>query len=195
MFNFKNRGARPSEGAGESASTHQFEFSPHQIALLQLGFAGVVVLVALNLAGPVAQRMAALPIFGVVNAPTLAAVSVDNPMALPAAIAGPANRDEVQEVDLSKLDEIFLPPPVSEPVKVDSGAKSAEMVKAALAAVRVSAVATGGAFVNGLFISSGSPLGMNIPVENGPPVPVKVFVAGNRVSLKAGEQSRDVVFQ
>ena len=191
MLKFKKGNA---QGSGEAAPTHQFEFSPNQVSLLQLGFAGVVVLIALNFAGPVAQRMSSLPILGVVNAPTFDAVAMDNPMALPAAIAAPANPERGQDVDLSKLDEIFLPPPVDESIQVDAQAKAAEMIKAALAAIQVSAVATGGAFVNGVFIASGSPLGMSIPVDSGPPVPVMVFASGNRVSLKAGEQSRDVVF-
>lgn len=195
MFDFKKTGGRQSQGVGDASATHQFEFSPNQISLLQLGFAGVVVLVALNLAGPVAQRMSALPILGVVNAPTLEVAVIDNPMTLPAAIAAPANPESGQDVDLSKLDEIFLPPPVDELVQVDSQAKAAEMVKAALASIQVSAIATGGAFVNGLFVLSGSPLGVNIPIENAPPVPIIVYASGNRVTLKAGEHSRDVVFQ
>ncbi len=195
MFNFKNRGAQKVQAGGDGAATHQFDFSPNQVAMMQLGFAGLVVLISLNIAGPVAQRMSTLPILGVVNAPTLDAVAVDNPMALPAAIAAPANPESGQDVDLSKLDEIFLPPPVEEVDTAGNEAKAEEMIKAALAAVQVTAVATGGAFVNGMFVTSGSPLGMSIPVDNGPPVPVRVFASGNRVSLKAGEHSRDVVFQ
>lgn len=192
MFDFVKGRQRSSDAQGDAAP--QFDLSPHQVALLQLGIAGLVVLVSLNLAGPIAQRMSALPILGIVNPPSLEAAVVENPMTLPAAIAAPANPEATQEVDLSRLDEIFLPP-VKEEVAVDLGAKAAEMIRAALASIQISAVATGGAFVNGLFVQSGQSSGINIPVEGGQPLPVMVYASGNRVTLKAGDHSREVVIQ
>lgn len=192
MFDFVKGRQRSSGAPGDAAP--QFDLSPHQVALLQLGIAGLVVLVSLNLAGPIAQRMSALPILGIVTPPSLEAAVVENPMTLPAAIAAPVNPESTQEVDLSRLDEIFLPP-VKEEVAVDLGAKAAEMIRAALASIQISAVATGGAFVNGLFVQSGQSSGINIPVEGGKPLPVMVYASGNRVTLKAGDHSREVVIQ
>lgn len=194
---FKRKGVAKSNGgdpAASSGGSRQFDLSPNQVTLLQLGVAGLVVVIALNMAGPLAQRMAHLPILGIVNPPVLEMAAVDNPMALPAAIAAPANPDRVQAVDLSRLDEIFLPPVKTE-VEVDLKAKSEEMINAALSVMRVSAVATGGAFVDGVFVRSGASTGVSIPVEGGAPVEIFVYAAGDRVTLQAGEHKRVVVIE
>jgi hypothetical protein len=157
------------------------------LQLLQVGFASALVLVAIYGSPSLAMRFSQLPIKGFVNEVVAEISVIDNPQALPGAMAAPQTSQAPSEPDLELLDELFVP---TTPVVDDSALKAAaieDQIKAQLSAVQVSAIATGGAFINGRFIKSGQPIGMLVMGPEGAPLQVMASVRGNTVMLAAGE--------
>nr|WP_019363924.1 hypothetical protein [Pseudomonas luteola] len=172
----------------------------NHVLLLNVCLAGAAVLVAFYGAPNLSSRFSHLPIKGYVTDAAPPVEVADNNLALPAAMASPPAESIVSAPDITALEQMWVSDQSQEGKENDSRETERlvalkQQVQARLMSVRVSALASGGAFINGKYIRSGAPIGMQVPGIDGKPLPVIATVKGNAVVLTAGDFTQTVRFK
>ena len=163
--------------------------SSNPVVLLNGAIVAAALLLAVYGSPSLASKFSQLPIKGYVNEIAPSVTVTENPQALPGAMASPALSADPAEPDLALLDEIFVP---AAPLVDDGAIKAVEaeqQLRNQLASVRLTGIATGGAFINGRFVQTGQPIGMIVSSPDGKPLEVFAQLRNNGVLLVAGEYS------